>query len=351
MKRVKIGNRFVGEGEPCFIVAELSANHNGSISRAKKIIRLAKQAGADAVKIQTYMPETLTLDCNNKYFKIQSGQWKGQSLYELYTRAYMPWEWQPKLLAYANGLGIMLFSTPFDKSAVDFLSDRLDPPAYKIASFEIVDTPLIEYAARKKKPMIISTGMANEKEIQYALDACSTAGNRQVVLLKCLSDYPAKPEEMNLSVIPVMKKRFGLPVGLSDHSMFNEVALGAVSLGSCMIEKHFTDKRSAGGPDSGFSMEPEEFQAMVQSIRILEKSLGQSVLALSASEQKNRVFRRSLFCVKEIRKGERLSYDNIRSVRPGYGIPVYEIEKVIGKKTLKNVKFGMPITRQVVGVR
>jgi pseudaminic acid synthase len=350
MKKIKIGNRFVGEGEPCFIVAELSANHNGSISRAKQIIRLAKQAGADAVKIQTYTPDTLTLNCNNRYFKIKNGPWKGQNLYDLYTQAFMPWEWQPKLMTYANSLGIMLFSTPFDKSAVDFLSDRLDPPAYKIASFEIVDTPLIEYAARKKKPMIISTGMADEREIQYALDACNRAGNRQVVLLKCLSDYPAKPEEMNLSVIPIMKKKFGMPVGLSDHSMFNEVALGAVSLGACMIEKHFINKRSAGGPDSGFSMEPEEFRAMAQSIRILEKSFGKPVIALSPSEQKNRVFRRSLFCVKEIKKGEKISHENIKSVRPGYGLPVYEIKKIIGKRALKNVKVGMPITHHVVGV-
>jgi pseudaminic acid synthase len=342
IKPIAIGNRLVGPGHPCFIVAEISANHNQSFNKAKRLIKLAKEAGADAVKLQTYTADTLTLNCDNKYFRIKEGPWKGQTLYELYKKAYTPWEWQPKLKKYADKLGIILFSTPFDKTAVDFL-EQMNIPAYKIASFELVDTPLIQYAASKGKPIILSTGMASLNEIKEAVNAAKKEGNNKIILLKCTSNYPANPEEMNLSTIHEYARRFVVPAGLSDHSLYNEIAVAAVCQGACMIEKHFIEKRSEGGPDAHFSMEPEEMKAMIAAIRRVEAAFGRPGFRRTPAETKNLVFRRSLFAEKDIHKGDLFSNDNVRSIRPGFGLSPSKSRRVLGKKAARNISFGQPI--------
>jgi len=325
------------------IIAEISANHNKSFDLAVKTIKAIKKSGADAVKIQTYTPDTMTINCKNKYFQINKGTlWDGQTLYDLYKKAYTPWEWQPKLKKIAEELGLIFFSTPFDKTAVDFL-EKMKVPMYKVASFEITDIPLIEYIASKKKPIIISTGIAELKDIEKAIKACKRMGNNDIILLKCTSAYPAPYEEMNLLTIPDMINRFKLPIGLSDHSMGWEVPVAAVSLGAKVIEKHFILDRKLGGPDSAFSMEPDEFAEMVKAVRNVEKALGKVSYKLSPKVKKSRIFARSLFVVEDIKKGEIFTEKNIRSIRPGYGLHPEYYHKILGKKARINIKKGTPL--------
>lgn len=341
---MKINNRKIGKDNPTYIIAEISANHNGSIDTAYEMIKLAKEAGADAVKIQTYTADTITLNSNNKYFKIQQDTiWGGQTLYDLYKNAYTPWEWQPKLKEYADKICITLFSSPFDKTAVDFL-EEMDTPAYKIASFEITDIPLIEYVASKGKPVIISTGIATEEEIHEAIIACQKMGNDQVVILKCTSSYPAPLEEMNLASIPDMKNKFNVPVGLSDHTLSIETPITALALGACVIEKHFIIDRAIGGPDAEFSLNIQEFSDMVSSVRKTEKLIGKVNYELSDKALKNREFSRSLFVAEDIKTGEIFTEKNIRSVRPGFGLAPKYLNHILGKKAKVNLKKGTPLT-------
>ena len=326
-----------------FIIAELSANHNHKKDIALRTIEAAKNAGADAVKIQTYTADTITLDCDNEYFQIKQGTiWDGTTLYKLYQQAYTPWEWHKDLFDYAAELDIPLFSTPFDKTAVDFL-ETLNNPIYKIASFEITDIPLITYAASKHKPMIISTGIATLQEIEEAVVACKKAGNSDITLLKCTSSYPAPLNEANLLTIPDMLKRFNCKVGLSDHTMGDTCACAAVAFGAKVIEKHFIIDRSIGGPDSAFSMEAEEFAGMVKRIRETEECLGKVSYELSELSKKGRKFSRSLFAVRDIQRGEIFTEENIRSIRPGDGLSPKYLPKLLGKKSDRDYKRGEPI--------
>lgn len=326
-----------------FIIAELSANHNHKKEIALESIKAAKEAGADAIKIQTYTADTLTLDCDNECFQIKQGTlWDGTTLYKLYQQAYTPWEWHKELFEYAKEIGIPLFSTPFDKSAVDFL-EELNNPIIKIASFELVDIPLIEYAASKGKPMIMSTGIATLQEIQEAVDACHKVGNNDITLLKCTSSYPAPLNEANLLTIPDMKTRFGCKVGLSDHSTGNIAACTAVALGAQVIEKHFILDKSIGGPDAAFSMTKDEFAEMVKRVRKTEECLGLVSYELSEKMKKNRKFARSLFACADIKKGEVFTEQNIRSVRPGDGCSPKFLPELLGKRSKRDYKFGEPI--------
>ncbi|MCG3259675.1 MAG: pseudaminic acid synthase [Candidatus Heimdallarchaeota archaeon] len=348
MKEVKIGNRLIGEGHPVFIVAELSANHLQDYDLAVKIVKAAKEAGADAIKLQTYTPDTITLDCDNEYFKLKQGTiWDGKTFYELYQEAYTPWDWQPKLQELANELGLIFFSSPFDQSAVDFL-EKLNVPAFKVASFEITDIPLIEYVASKSKPVIISTGIATEEDIQEAIKACERAGNKDIILLKCSSSYPSPLEDINLRNITYLSETFGKLVGLSDHTLGISVPVASVALGACLIEKHLTLDRNQGGPDSAFSLEPTEFEEMVKSIREVEKSLGKEEYTVTTKMEKNKELSRSLFISKDIEKGEILSEENVRSVRPGYGLHPKELKNVLGKKTKDNIKKGTPLSWDLI---
>lgn len=326
-----------------FIIGELSANHNGSLDVALKTIKELKAAGADAVKIQTYTPDTITIDCDNEYFQIRQGTiWDGSTLYKLYQEAYTPWEWHKTIFEYGREIGIMIFSSPFDKTAVDLL-DELETPAYKVASFEIIDIPLLRHIARKGKPIIISTGIATIGEIQEAIEVCRSEGNNDITLLKCTSSYPAPYEEMNLRTIPNMISTFGLKVGLSDHSLGSTVALGAVALGASVIEKHVILDRSIGGPDSSFSMEIQEFKTMVTEIRKLEKALGSVRYDLNDKSLKSRTFARSLFFTEDIKEGEIITENNMRSIRPGYGLHTRYYDSILGKKAVKNIKKGTPV--------
>lgn len=341
-----IGNHSLSE--KVFIIAELSANHNGSLDTALKTIDAMKEAGADAIKLQTYTPDTITLDCDSEMFTIsQETQWDKRKFYDLYAEAMTPWEWHKKLFNHAKSLGMEAFSSPFDPSAVDFLCD-LDVPAYKIASFEITDIPLIEYTAKKRKPIIISTGIATLSDIEEALDACRRMGNNQITLLKCTSAYPASLEEMNLLTIPDMIKRFGVTVGLSDHTMSLAAPIAAVALGARVIEKHFILDRGMGGADSTFSLEPAEFRAMVDAVRDTEKLLGKETYALSPKSLKSREFSRSLFITQNINKGEIITKDNVRSVRPGYGMHPRYLKEVIGQKATADFKMGTPLTWDMI---
>lgn len=341
--QITIKNKIINENSPAFIIAEVSGNHLLSFNNAVKIIREAKKAGADAVKIQTYTPDTITLDCNNKYFRINQGTiWDGTTLHKLYEKAYTPWEWQPKLKEIAEEVELVFFSSPFDNTAVDFL-EEMDVPAYKIASFEITDIPLIKYVASKGKPIIISTGIATLADIEEALNACKRSGNNQVALLKCTSAYPSPLEDINLKVIPNMIDTFGTIVGLSDHTLGHTVALGAVALGAKIIEKHMTLNRADGGPDAEFSMEPDEFREMVTGIRELEKALGQVTYELTDKQKKSREHSRSLFIVKDIKKGEIFAKENIKSIRPGFGLATKYINDIVGKKARYDVERGTPV--------
>nr|WP_314779303.1 pseudaminic acid synthase [uncultured Treponema sp.] len=326
-----------------FIIAEMSANHNHKKETALRTIEAAKNAGADAVKIQTYTADTITLDCDNEYFQINQGTlWDGTTLYKLYQQAYTPWEWHKELFDYAAELDIPLFSTPFDKTAIDFL-ETLNNPIYKIASFEITDIPLIEYAASKHKPMIISTGIATLQEVEEAVAACEKVGNLDITLLKCTSAYPAPLNEANLLTIPDMLQRFNCKVGLSDHTMGDTCACAAVALGAKVIEKHFIIDRSIGGPDSAFSMNEKEFGTMVKRIRETEECLGRVSYELSELSKKSRKFSRSLFAVQDIRKGDVFTEENVRSIRPGNGISPKYISEILGKKSKISIKKGTPI--------
>ena len=341
--KIKIGSKEIGVGTPVFIVAELSANHNQSYELAVKTIKAMKKSGADAVKVQTYTANTLTIDSDQKYFKIKQGTaWDGKTLYELYSEAYTPWEWQGKLKKIAEDLGMIFFSSPFDKSAVDFFA-KMNVPAYKIASFEITDHGLIEYAARKNKPVLISTGVAALTDIREAIKACRRAGNNKIALLKCASAYPAPFNEMNLKTIPDMAKRFKTVVGLSDHTLGKTAAIAAVALGAKIIEKHFILDRKMGGPDSKFSMEPDEFKAMVQEIRNAEKALGKATYKLSDRAKKSRELSRSLFVVADVRRGEILSEKNVRSIRPGFGLHPKFLSSVLGRRAGRDIEKGTPL--------
>ena len=344
---LKINGRAIGTGHPCYIVAEISANHGQSYDRAVKIIEAAKASGADAVKIQTYTPDTLTIDCNNQYFSIDGTPWEGRTLYDLYAEAYTPWEWQPKLKKIADRLGIDLFSSPFDNTAVDFL-EKMDVPAYKIASFELIDLPLIRTIAQTGKPVILSTGMANLAEIDEAVNTIRSTGNNQVALLKCSSAYPAPPEDMNLRTIEHLSRAYNVPAGLSDHTLGIAVSVAAVSLGACIIEKHLTLDRSDGGPDSAFSLEPSEFKGMVAAVRTAEKSIGNVCYEISPKEKESRIFRRSLFAVEDIQAGQVFTQQNIRSIRPGYGLHPRYLEVVLGKKATQNIHHGTPLDWKLV---
>lgn len=342
--KIQIGNKEIGDNTPVFVIAELSANHNQNYDIAVKTIEAAKEAGADAIKLQTYTPDTITIDCDNEYFKIKQGTiWDGTTLYKLYQQAYTPWEWQPKLKEIAEKLGLICFSSPFDKTAVDFL-EKMNVPAYKIASFEITDIPLIEYVASKGKPIIISTGIAAEEDINLAVSTCINCGNSQVALLKCTSAYPAPIEEMNLSVIPLLKEKYNVVTGLSDHSMGVTVPIAAVALGAKIIEKHFILDRKIGGPDSQFSLEPGEFKKMIVSIREVEKALGCPTLEMNKNMEKSRQFSRSLFAVKNIKEGELFTEENIRSIRPGFGLQPKYYYSLLGKTAKRNISRGMPLT-------
>lgn len=342
-QEIIIGDQKIGEGHPCFIVAEMSGNHNMDYNRAKEIILAAKQAGADAVKIQTYTADTITLKSDAPYFQTDSeGIWAGMTLHELYEQAYTPWEWQPKLKKYAEELGILLFSSPFDLSSVDFL-EEMDMPAYKIASFEINDIPLIRRVARTGKPVIMSTGIAGLSDIDLAVQTCLEEGNDQVILLKCTSAYPAPYSEMNLKMIQNLKDTFQCCVGLSDHSMGDEVAIAGVSLGACMVEKHLTLSRADGGVDSEFSMEKEEMQSMIQHIRHVEDALGQSSFRLSAKQKRQGEWGRSLFVCDTIHEGEIFTDKNIRSVRPGKGLHTKYYDSILGKKACRDLEYAKPL--------
>lgn len=343
-KRIQIGGKWVGEGEKTYIVAEVSANHLQDYDRAEAIIRAAVEAGADAVKLQTYTPDTISLDCDNDYFiRVNKGTiWEGASEYKLYQEAYTPWEWQPKLKSYAENLGLACFSSPFDATAVDFMQE-MDMPAYKVASFEINDIPLIRKIARIGKPVIMATGVAYLADIERAVAACKEEGNEQVILLKCTSAYPTPYEDMNIRVIPHMAETFDCLTGLSDHSMGSAVAVAATALGARMVEKHLTLSRADGGPDAAFSMEPAEFARMVEEIRIVEKAVGKVTYELTDSQKHSREDMRSLFAVKDIRAGETFTAENVRSIRPAFGLAPMHYEEVLGQRAKTDIAMGTPL--------
>jgi pseudaminic acid synthase len=341
---IKLGDKIIGEGEPALIVAELSANHLQDFNIAVKTITAMKEAGADAVKLQTYTADTITINVDSDLFRIkQNTLWDGQTLYELYKSAYTPWEWQPKLKQVAESLGLLFFSSPFDSSSVDFL-ENLGVQLYKVASFEITDIPLIEYIAKKHKPLIISTGIATLGDIDEAINACKKAGNNDIILLKCTSEYPTPLEEVNLKSIQSIARAFNTIVGLSDHTRGVSVAIAAIVLGVAMIEKHFILDRNLGGPDAEFSLEPQEFKYMVDSIREVEKALGNGDYIYTESMKRSRAFSRSLFAVKDIKAGESISNENVRSIRPGHGLHPRYLKELFGKKARRDIPSGSPLS-------
>ena len=345
---IQISNRKIGPGHPCYIIAEMSANHGHLLDKGIELVRAAKESGADAIKLQTYTPDTLTIDCRRPEFLISKGTlWEGRNLYELYGEAYTPWEWQPKLKAEAEKLGMDCFSTPFDETSVDFL-EQMDVPAHKIASFELVDTELLKKVAATRKPVIMSTGMATLAEIDEAVRRVRAGGCTQLALLKCTSAYPSLPEDMNLRTIPHLSAAFGVPAGLSDHTLGIAVPVAAVALGACIIEKPFTLNRANGGPDAAFSLEPAEFRAMVDAVRTAEKALGSVNYESTEKEKASRVFRRSLFVVKEMKVGEKFTRENVRSIRPGYGLSVKEMERVLGRKAKISIQKGTPLKEKLI---
>ena len=340
---MEINGRIIGDGHPAYIIAEMSANHAGSMERALELIHAAKDAGADCVKIQTYTADTMTIDCHNEYFQIEKGTWEGENLYGLYQKAYTPWEWQEQLRDEAAKVGIDFLSTPFDPLSVAFL-EELGVHFYKIASFELVDIPLLECVVAKNKPIVMSTGMGTLEEIQEAVDAIYSTGNRQLALMKCSSAYPAKPEEMNLRTIQDLKERFGVPVGLSDHSMGAFSAATAVAMGANLIEKHFCISRAVKNPDAVFSMEPQEFRQMVEQVREVEQAMGTVCYGITSQEESNACFRRSLFVVQDIAAGEMLTPENIRSIRPAYGLKPKHYQEVLGRTAKRALKRGTPLS-------
>ncbi|MEW5251337.1 pseudaminic acid synthase [Microbulbifer discodermiae] len=348
-QKICINNREIGHENPPYIIAELSANHNGRLETAKKIIQEAKKAGADAVKLQTYRPDTITLNCTSDDFKIKGGLWDGRTLFELYREAHMPWEWHAPLFEYASRLGITIFSSPFDTTAVDMLED-LNVPAYKIASFEAVDLPLIKYTASTGKPLIISTGMANVEEIGEAIQAARDGGCNRLAVLHCVSGYPASAEDYNLRTITDMQERFKVVIGLSDHTLDNTTAIASVVLGANIIEKHFTLDREGGGPDDSFSLEPAGLQALCKDSKTAWKAFGQVDYGRKSSERGNVQFRRSLYFVKALEAGDVITEDAVRSVRPGFGLPPKYLDKVIGQRVLSRVEKCMPVKADLVNI-
>lgn len=344
---ITIAGRTIGPDTPPYIIAELSANHNGSLEVAKRIIEEAQKSGADAVKLQTYKPDTITLDSDGPEFMIRGGLWDGRRLYELYEEAHMPWDWHKPLFDHAAKCGITIFSSPFDTSAVDLLED-LGAPAYKIASFEAIDLPLIRYAASTGKPMIISTGMADDEEISEAVAAARDAGCTELALLHCVSGYPAPAEDYNLRTIPDMAARFGTVTGLSDHTLSNATAIASVALGACVIEKHFTLDRQGGGPDDSFSLEPQDLISLCRDSKEAWAAMGGVNYGRKSSEQGNSTFRRSLYFVQDLRAGEVITKDAIRSVRPGYGLMPKLAEALIGKKVTADVSWGQATSWDVI---
>ena len=346
---IEIQGRRIGPGKPAFIVAELSANHGQKFENAVELIHAAREAGADAVKLQTYTPDTLTFDSDKDYFQINDASvWSCQSLYQLYSQAFTPWEWQPKLKAVAEELGFPLFSTAFDGLSVDFL-ETMNVSVHKIASCEIVDLPLIRRVAATGKPLILSTGMATLTEIEAAVTTARTAGARQLMLLKCTSGYPAAPEDMNLRTIPDLAERFEVPVGLSDHTLGTAVPIAAVTLGATLVEKHLTLSRAAGGPDSGFSLEPGEFKLMVEGIRTAELARGEVCYGPVPCDSRNLQFRRSLFVVEDLKAGSELNAQNVRSIRPAAGLSPQYYDQVLGRRVLRDVERGTPLSWDLIG--
>ncbi len=343
----KICDREIGPQCAPYIVAEMSANHGHDFDRAVGILRAAKKAGADAVKLQSYTSETMTIDCDNQYFRIKGTPWDGRRLFELYADAHTPWDWYRQLTPVANDLGLQLFSTPFDSTSVDYLEQE-GAPAYKVASFEIVDLPLLSRVARTGKPVILSTGMASSVEIEEAVATLRAAGCRNYALLKCTSAYPAPATEMNLHTIPDLIQKFRVPVGISDHTMEVAVPVSAIALGACIVEKHLTLSRSQEGPDSSFSLEPDEFKLMVQAVRTAFESLGDIHYGATDRERSSLVFRRSLFVVKDIKAGEMFTNENVRSIRPGYGLPPRAFDQVLGRCANRSIKRGTPMSWDLI---
>lgn len=338
-----IDGRNIGIEFPPYVIAEISANHNGSIDNALALITQAKAAGADAVKLQTYRPDTITLNCDNEEFRIEGGLWSGKTLYQLYSEAYMPWDWHKRLFDHARAVGITIFSSPFDNTAIDLLED-LNTPAYKIASFEAVDIPLIQYAASTGKPMIISTGMADSDEIREAVDAARSAGCKQLALLRCVSGYPAPAADYNLRTIPDMIERFGVTIGLSDHTLDNTTAIVSVAVGAAIIEKHFTLDRSGGGPDDSFSLESAELAELCSGAKTAWDALGRVDYGRKSSEIGNVKFRRSLYFVRELARGDLITEDAVRSVRPGFGLAPKHFSSIMGKRVARDVELNSPVT-------
>ena len=347
-KEIKIGNRIISANSPAYIIAELSGNHNMDFDRAVKIMEAAKESGADAIKVQTYTADTITLNCDSPHFQITQGTlWDGRTLYKLYEEAYTPWEWQPKLQKIAQELGLDFFSSPFDFTSVDFL-ENMNVPVYKIASFEITDIPLIRKIARLKKPIIISTGIAKLEDIELAMETCKQEGNEDVILLKCCSAYPTPYEDINLKTMVSMGETFDCLVGLSDHTMGSIVSGASVALGGKVVEKHLTLSRADGGVDSAFSMEPAEFKQMVQDIRIIEKAVGEITYSLTEKQKAEREHSRSLYIAKDMKAGECFNEENLRSVRPGFGLHTKYYEDILGKRVKRDVKLGTPMSWELI---
>lgn len=347
--QIRIGDRDVGPGHPTFVIAELSANHGQDLDRAKEVIRMAAEAGADAVKLQTYTAETMTIDSDLPWFQVGRGTlWEGRRLFELYQEAYTPWDWHPALFDEAARCGLEIFSTPFDPTALAFLED-LDPPAYKVASFELVDVPLIRLIAATGRPMILSTGMATVSEIDLAVATARSAGAKEIVLLRCNSGYPADPSEMDLATIPHMADLWGVPIGLSDHTLGVASSVAAVALGACVIEKHVTLSRDDEGPDSAFSLEPDELRQLVAAVREVEAAVGHVRYGPTETERRSLPFRRSIFVVENIRAGDAFTLDNLRIIRPSDGLPPKDMEHVLGHRCARDVKAGTPLTWDLVG--
>jgi N-acetylneuraminate synthase len=337
----------VGTGHPPYVIAEMSGNHNGQLERALRLIEAASEAGADAVKLQTYTADTITIDHDGPGFTISGGLWDGRRLHDLYREAHTPWEWHPALFEHARKVGITCFSSPFDPTAVDFL-ETLGAPAYKIASFELVDTPLIRYAAATGKPLIMSTGMADAAEIGEAMAAAHEGSGDHVALLHCVSGYPTPVEEANLARLPALAAQYGCPVGLSDHSVGTEVAVASVALGAIIIEKHFTLARADGGPDAAFSLEPDELALLVKGVRRAHAALGRPDYGHASSEQTNVMFRRSLYAVQDIAAGEALTAENVRSIRPGHGLPPKHLMEILGRRARKAIPRGTPMAFELL---
>lgn len=349
MQSMKVGKKRIGQGASVFIVAELSGNHNGNIRHALRIIDAAADAGADAIKLQTYTPDTITLNSDRPEFTIKSKNkaWSNKTLYELYGEAMTPWEWHKKLFAHARKRGLICFSSPFDPTAVTFLQ-KLGNPIFKVASFEVVDIPLLEVIGRTRKPVIMSRGMATEAELRLAVATLRKFGTKEIVILQCVSAYPAESKDMHLANIPDLARRYKVAAGLSDHTLNNDVSVAAVALGAVVIEKHLTLRRGDGGPDASFSVEPAEFAALVRSVRATEAAVGKPSYALSADEKTNLTFRKSLFVVQDVKKGEHFTRENVRSIRPGHGLPPKLYRAVLGKRTARDIKRGTPLRKGLI---